>query len=394
MNEPAIINTDGACSGNPGPGGFAAIIEVGESRITVTGGDPDTTNNRMELAALIEALRVINSQSDLGHSHVTVRSDSRYIVNAFNDRWIESWQKRNWRTAKKQPVANRDLWEDLLKEMGPHQAEFVWVRGHSGDPMNEECDRLAVEQSHMAPSQPGYWTNAGNALTAAPETSSPVDGTSQQPTPTPLSILELAIERNEIVLNTLRIAINLQTAGHPKPATAHLRTTLRHLAAQRQILTQEENTEQHEDNWTLFQTSPISMAIASDRNAKAISSTEKSISMIDLRDPTESAVTEMTKALNLLEEQHTVMTNASKDLPSPLHPAHNVESLLEQTAAAIEAALHSMKQGNSPDAANRLEAALQQLDNHRRSPDRATSTTLPTKELPQDHLPFYSTAGR
>ena len=250
--------------------------------------------------------------------------------------------------------------------------------------MKEECDRMAVDQSHVAPSQPGYWTNAGNALTAASETSAPVDRTSQQPTPTPLSILELAIERNEIVLNTLRRTINLQKSGHPKPAAAHLRTTLRHLAAQRQVLTQKEDAEQHETKWTLFQTSPISLAIASERNAKAMSATEKSISMIELRDTTESAVTEMTKALNLLEEQHTVMTNASKDLPSPLHPAHNAESLLEQTAAAIEAALHSIKQGNSPDAANRLEAALQQLDNHRRSQDRATPPTLPTKELPQD----------
>ena len=79
----------------------------------------------MELAALIEALRVINSQSDLGHSHVTVHSDSQYIVNAFNNNWIEGWEKRNWRIAKKQPVLNQDLWEMLLQEIGPHRAEFV-----------------------------------------------------------------------------------------------------------------------------------------------------------------------------------------------------------------------------------------------------------------------------
>ena len=170
MNEAATIHTDGACSGNPGPGGFAAIIEVGErgeSRFTVTGGDPDTTNNRMEMSAVIEALRLLNSQSDLRHSHLTVRSDSQYIVKAFNDNWIESWKRKGWRTAKNQPVANKDLWEALLRELAPHPTKFVWVRGHSGDPMNEECDRLAVEQAQIAPSQPSYWTSAGNPLTAA-----------------------------------------------------------------------------------------------------------------------------------------------------------------------------------------------------------------------------------
>ena len=149
MNESAIINTDGACSGNPGPGGFAAIIEVGECRITVTGGDPATTNNRMELSAVIEALRVINSQSDLKHSPVTVRSDSQYIVNAFNEGWIENWQRRGWRTPKKQTVANRDLWAALVTEIAPHRAEFVWVKGHSGDPMNEECDHLEMRMKSL-----------------------------------------------------------------------------------------------------------------------------------------------------------------------------------------------------------------------------------------------------
>ena len=180
MNDAATIHTDGACSGNPGPGGFAAIIEVGECRFTVTGGEPNTTNNRMEMAAVIEAVRLLNSQSDLQHSHLTIRSDSQYIVNAFNDNWIENWKRKGWRTAKKQPVANKDLWETLLQELAPHPTTFVWVRGHSGDPMNEECDRLAVEQAKIAPSQPNYWTSAGNPLTTVP----------QPEPPTPAKLLE------------------------------------------------------------------------------------------------------------------------------------------------------------------------------------------------------------
>ena len=236
MNEPAIINTDGACSGNPGPGGFAAIIEVGQERITVTGGDPQTTNNRMELAAVIEALRTINSLEDLRHSHVTVRSDSQYIVNAFNNKWIESWQKRNWRTAKKQPVLNQDLWHALLKEIEPHQADFVWVRGHAGDPMNEECDSLAVEQAKHAPSEGAYWVSAGNPKTAAVnlQHQAAVTGTLQA-TSTP-SNQELLMERSEIALNAARKAIALLDDGNTEGAREQMAKTIRHLEAQNGLM--------------------------------------------------------------------------------------------------------------------------------------------------------------
>ena len=209
MNEAATIHTDGACSGNPGPGGFAAIIEVRECRFTVTGGEPNTTNNRMEMSAVIEAVRLLNSQSSLRHSHLTVRSDSQYIVNAFNDNWIENWKRKGWRTAKKQPVANKDLWETLLRELAPHPTKFVWVKGHSGDPMNEECDRLAVEQAQSAPFKTTYWVNTSNPLTAAAETQEEPNGTEDSaaaphPQANGLSQAELILERNQIALTAIQ----------------------------------------------------------------------------------------------------------------------------------------------------------------------------------------------
>ena len=174
MTSMITIHTDGACSGNPSPGGFAAIIEKDDDLFTtVTGGDPQTTNNRMELSAVIEALRAVNSLQELRHTHVTVRSDSQYIVNAFNDNWIENWQLKGWHTAKKQPVLNKDLWENLLRELASHPTKWVWVRGHSGDPMNEKCDRLAVAQAAIAPSQQAYWVSAGTPLSEVPTTELP-----------------------------------------------------------------------------------------------------------------------------------------------------------------------------------------------------------------------------
>ena len=131
---PATIHTDGACSGNPGPGGFAAIIESGDSRMTVTGGDPATTNNRMEMSAVIEALRLINSDPNLRLSHLTIRSDSQYIVNAFNEGWIENWQRKSWRTSNKKPVANKDLWEALIREAAPHPTHWNGSRATPATP--------------------------------------------------------------------------------------------------------------------------------------------------------------------------------------------------------------------------------------------------------------------
>ena len=129
------INTDGACLGNPGPGGFAAIIEWDpDGLITVSGGDPATTNNRMELAAVIEALRVLKTVPPLNAAAVTVRSDSQYVTRAFNDAWLDRWQQNGWRTANGKRVLNQDPWTDLLAETEELNIQWVWVRGHSGRP--------------------------------------------------------------------------------------------------------------------------------------------------------------------------------------------------------------------------------------------------------------------
>ena len=191
MTEAITIHTDGACSGNPGPGGFAAIVEWDPwSPITVSGGDPDTTNNRMELSAVIEALRVVNdiligrgwraggeddeptpAGQPTPHAdpvEITVRSDSKYITDAFNEGWIRKWQVNGWRSSKG-AVVSPQLWKDLLQEMQGHPVSWVWVKGHSGDPMNERCDRLAVLQAQAARSQHGYWVSAGNPMRGEPE---------------------------------------------------------------------------------------------------------------------------------------------------------------------------------------------------------------------------------
>ena len=168
MPETITINTDGACAGNPGPGGFAALIEGGDMQFpTITGGDPQTTNNQMELAAIIEAISFLNHEGITGARTIIVRSDSQYVMKAFNDNWIANWQRNGWKTAKKQPVANQILWLALINEVKKQEAggatfQWVWVQGHSGDPMNEQCDRLAVAERDHAPFTEGYWVSAGN----------------------------------------------------------------------------------------------------------------------------------------------------------------------------------------------------------------------------------------
>ena len=163
MTAPITIHTDGSCMGNPGPGGFAAILEQDNREfLTVTGGDPNTTNNRMELSAVIEALRAVNSIPEMREIHVTIRSDSTYVTNAFNKGWLHNWTRNHWTNSKGQPVPNRERWQDLLAQIKGHQHSFVWVRGHSGDPMNERCDRLALLQARNAHAEPLFWSKAGN----------------------------------------------------------------------------------------------------------------------------------------------------------------------------------------------------------------------------------------
>jgi len=141
MQKPhVIIYTDGACSGNPGPGGWGALLQFNGKEKTLSGGEPDTTNNRMELMAVIRSLQALNRPC-----RVSIHSDSALIVNAFTQGWVDNWLRRGWKKADKKPVENRDLWVELLGAMQIHDVEWVKVKGHSDDARNNRVDRLAVE---------------------------------------------------------------------------------------------------------------------------------------------------------------------------------------------------------------------------------------------------------
>ena len=133
------IYTDGACSGNPGPGGWGAVLVYGGHEKELCGGEAETTNNRMELTAVIEALSALREPCD-----VTLTSDSKYVVDALTLGWAEGWRARGWRKADKSPALNADLWARLLELTHIHRVSCVWVKGHAGHPYNERCDRLAV----------------------------------------------------------------------------------------------------------------------------------------------------------------------------------------------------------------------------------------------------------
>ena len=134
------IYTDGACSGNPGPGGWCAILVYRGTERVVKGGEPMTTNNRMELSAVLNALQLLKEPC-----RVTVVSDSKYVVDAVEKGWLQSWQRNGWRKADKKPVLNVELWQELLPQLTRHEVSFSWIRGHAGHPYNERCDRIAVE---------------------------------------------------------------------------------------------------------------------------------------------------------------------------------------------------------------------------------------------------------
>lgn len=132
------IYTDGACSGNPGPGGWGAVLMYGEHRKEISGGDAHTTNNRMELTGPIEALELLKQPCK-----VRLYSDSAYLVNAFNQRWIANWQRNGWQTSQKKPVENKELWQRLLELCRTHEVEFIKVKGHADNAENNRCDELA-----------------------------------------------------------------------------------------------------------------------------------------------------------------------------------------------------------------------------------------------------------
>ena len=141
------IYTDGSCSGNPGPGGWAAVLifdekdAVGRQKTEqLAEGERRTTNNRMELTGAIEALRALE-----GPHHVRLHTDSAYVSRAFNDGWLKNWQKNGWKTSSKKPVKNKALWQDLLALSEQHEVEWIWVKGHAENELNNLADRLAVE---------------------------------------------------------------------------------------------------------------------------------------------------------------------------------------------------------------------------------------------------------
>ena len=142
------IATDGACKGNPGPGGWGAFIRMGTNEKELSGGEPHTTNNRMELQAAISGLNALTKPC-----RVTLSTDSRYVMDGLT-KWIKGWQRNGWKTADKKPVKNADLWQALLDATTPHRIEWVWVKGHAGHPENERADRLASDAAIAAGRKP------------------------------------------------------------------------------------------------------------------------------------------------------------------------------------------------------------------------------------------------
>ncbi|EIZ78631.1 ribonuclease HI [Novosphingobium sp. Rr 2-17] len=138
------VFTDGACKGNPGPGGWGALLRMGPHEKEMSGGEPDTTNNRMEMTAAIKALNALTEPCD-----ITLHTDSRYVIDGIT-KWVHGWKKKGWINASKQPVRNADLWHDLIEAVARHRVDWVWVRGHNGHIENERVDKLASDAAKAA----------------------------------------------------------------------------------------------------------------------------------------------------------------------------------------------------------------------------------------------------
>ena len=140
-SSPKVVEifTDGACSGNPGPGGYGALLKCDQVTKEISGGAPQTTNNRMEMMAVIEALRCLKQPCK-----IILTTDSQYVVKGMTQ-WIHGWIKKNWMNSREKPVLNKDLWEEMLQLCRPHRIQWKWVKGHQGHPENEHCDYLAGE---------------------------------------------------------------------------------------------------------------------------------------------------------------------------------------------------------------------------------------------------------
>ena len=145
MNDNIVyIYTDGACKGNPGPGGWAAILTYNGYEKTLCGGDENTTNNRMELTSVIEGLKALNRRCD-----VIITTDSKYVADAINKNWLASWKRKDWKKSDNSPVLNVEYWMELDELLSRHNVQFNWIKGHNGHSYNERCDKLAVEQSNI-----------------------------------------------------------------------------------------------------------------------------------------------------------------------------------------------------------------------------------------------------
>lgn len=138
------IFTDGACKGNPGPGGWGVLLRMGRHEKELSGSEPDTTNNRMEMTAVIMAFNAL-----VEPCKITIHTDSRYVIDGMT-KWVDGWKKRGWKTADKKPVRNEDLWHDLIEAAARHTIDWQWVRGHDGHPENERVDRIASDAADRA----------------------------------------------------------------------------------------------------------------------------------------------------------------------------------------------------------------------------------------------------
>lgn len=141
MMKRVDVFTDGACKGNPGPGGWGALLRMGRHEKELSGGEPHTTNNRMEMTAVIRALNALIEPCE-----VILHTDSRYVIDGIT-KWVSGWKKRGWVNASKQPVKNADLWHDLIEAVARHKVTWEWVKGHSGHPENERVDRIASDEA-------------------------------------------------------------------------------------------------------------------------------------------------------------------------------------------------------------------------------------------------------
>ncbi|MBQ7097769.1 MAG: ribonuclease HI [Clostridia bacterium] len=143
MSELKVVEiyTDGACSGNPGPGGYGVVLKFGSARKELSGGEAETTNNRMELMAAIVGLEALNQPCK-----VKLYSDSKYLIDAIRLGWAVKWRENGWMRNKKDPALNPDLWEKILNLLDKHEVELIWVKGHAGNPENERCDKMAVAE--------------------------------------------------------------------------------------------------------------------------------------------------------------------------------------------------------------------------------------------------------